>query len=82
MNKDSKSESNTIPYSGQIIGAIVDALDIKDEILTDKTAKRYYLIPEKMSDVDGGKSLYLREFILAAVPDEVTEQDLISCDCR
>lgn len=42
MNKTSKSESNAIPYSGQIIGAIVDALDIKDEILTDKTAKRYY----------------------------------------
>ena len=42
MNEDSKGESNAIPYSGQIIGAIVEALDIKDEILTDKTAKRYY----------------------------------------
>lgn len=42
MNEDSKSESKTLPYSGQVIGAIVEALDIKDELLTDKTAKRYY----------------------------------------
>jgi len=42
MNEDSKNESKTILYSGQIIGAFVEALDIKDEVLTDKTAKRYY----------------------------------------
>ncbi len=42
MNKDSKNESKNIPYSGQIIGAVVEALDIKDEVLTNRTAKRYY----------------------------------------
>ena len=42
MNENSHKEPNAIPYSGQIIGAIVEALDIKDDILTDKTAKRYY----------------------------------------
>lgn len=43
MSEDTKSKTRTIPYSGQIIGAIVEALDIKDEVLTDRTAKRYYL---------------------------------------
>lgn len=42
MSEDTKSETRTIPYSGQIIGAIVEALDIKDEVLTNRTAKRYY----------------------------------------
>ena len=42
MNEDSKDESKIIPYSGQIIGAVMEALDIKDEVLTNKTAKRYY----------------------------------------
>lgn len=42
MNEDTKSETIAIPYSGQIIGAIVEALDIKDEVLTDRTAKRYF----------------------------------------
>ncbi|MFC2018721.1 tetratricopeptide repeat protein [Chloroflexota bacterium] len=42
MNEESKDEIKTILYSGQIIGAIVEALDIKDDALTDKTAKRYY----------------------------------------
>ena len=42
MIGDSTSESKTIPYSGQIIGSIIEALDIKDEVLTDKTATRYY----------------------------------------
>ena len=42
MDEGSKSEYKTIPYSGQIIGALIEALDIKDEILTGKTAKRYY----------------------------------------
>ena len=36
MNEESK---NAIPYSGQIIGAIVEALEIKDEVLTNRTAK-------------------------------------------
>jgi len=36
MNEESKNESNTIPYSGRIIGAVVEALDITDEALTDK----------------------------------------------
>ena len=30
------------PYSGQIIGAIVDALDVGEGVLTDKTAKRMF----------------------------------------
>ena len=42
MNENTKSETRTIPYSGQIIGAVVEALDIKDEVLTNRTAKRYY----------------------------------------
>ncbi|MFA4835347.1 MAG: hypothetical protein WC749_04665 [Dehalococcoidia bacterium] len=42
MNEDSRGEFRTIPYSGQIIGAIVEALDINDEVLTARTAKRYY----------------------------------------
>lgn len=42
MNEDYISESENIPYSGQIIGAIVEALDIRDEVLTDRTARRYY----------------------------------------
>jgi len=42
MKEELKNESKPIPYSGRIIGAIVDALDITDEGLIDKTAKRYY----------------------------------------
>jgi len=35
-------ESKTIPYSGRIISTIVKALDIKDEVLTNRTANRYF----------------------------------------
>jgi len=50
MNEESKNESKSIPYSGRIVGAVVEALDIKDEALTERTAKRYYSgrnIPEQ-----------------------------------
>ncbi len=42
MNEESKNEPKSIPYSGRIVGAVVEALDIKDEALTERTAKRYY----------------------------------------
>jgi tetratricopeptide (TPR) repeat protein len=44
VDLDNRSNSGAIilPYSGQIIGTIVDALDIEDGVLVSRTAKRYY----------------------------------------
>ncbi len=35
-------ESKTIPYSGRITGTIVKALDIRDKVLINRTANRYF----------------------------------------
>jgi transcriptional regulator with XRE-family HTH domain len=37
-----KSDALKIPYSGQIIGTVVDALEIQTGVLANRTAKRYY----------------------------------------
>jgi len=42
MNGKTDKETKVIPYSGRIVGTIVEALDIKDEVLTSRTARRYY----------------------------------------
>ncbi len=42
VSKYLRNKTVGLPYSCQIIGAVVEALGIEDEILTNKTAKRYY----------------------------------------
>ena len=45
MSKKSRrkrKEQSSVPYSGQILGALVDAMKLGDSVLTDKTAKRFF----------------------------------------
>jgi tetratricopeptide (TPR) repeat protein len=42
LDKQNKSVLSNIPYSGRIMEAIVKALDIQDESLGNKTARRHY----------------------------------------
>ena len=45
MGKKSRRErkaASSVPYSGQVLGAVVDALDVGDGVLADKTAKRMF----------------------------------------
>ncbi len=45
MGKKSRRRRKAVasgPYSGQILGAVVDALDVGDGVLADKTAKRMF----------------------------------------
>jgi transcriptional regulator with XRE-family HTH domain len=43
MDKRPHDGLKTLTYSGQILGAIVKALDVRDDVLTSRTAKRYFL---------------------------------------
>ena len=45
MSKKSRRERKagfSVPYSGQILGSLVDAIKLDDSVLTGKTAKRFF----------------------------------------
>ena len=41
-SKRKRKEASLVPYSGQILGAVVDALDVGEGVLADRTAKRMF----------------------------------------